>query len=79
MDMHIGGKQHCYTVPECSIDDENCDSSSTSSDCEITAPTTLLPTTIGQFHTNDGLPPQLGYFVPISMYYLNPQIDWKSK
>ncbi len=79
MDLHIGGKQHCYTVPECSIDDENCDSSSTSSDCDETAPATLLlPSTIGAFHTNDGRPPQLGYFVPLSMYYSKPECDWNS-
>lgn len=81
MDLHISGKQQqqqCYTVPECSIDDENCDSSSTNSDCDgMTLPANLLlPTTIGAFHTNDGRPPQLGYFVPLSTYYSKPQPEW---
>lgn len=79
MDLHNGGKKHCYTVPECSIDDENCESSSSSSDCDGKAPDTLLlPTTIGAFHTNDGRPPQLGYFVPLSMYYSKAQPDWNT-
>lgn len=78
MDLHIGGKQHCYTVPECSIDDENYDSSSSNSDSDTMTPTSLIPSTIGAFHTNDGRPPQLGYFVPLSMYYLSPQTERKT-
>lgn len=76
MDSHIvGGKQQCYTVPECSIDDENYDSSSSSSNSDCDIPPPIIPSTIGAFHTNDGRPPQLGYFVPLSMYYLSPQAE----
>ncbi|KAJ6638038.1 hypothetical protein Bhyg_10771 [Pseudolycoriella hygida] len=73
MDLYLGGKQHCYTVAECSIDDENCDSSTTtSSDCNE-QPHTLMPSTIGAILTNDGRPSQLGYFVPLPMFYLKPK------
>lgn len=76
MDLHIGGKHNCYTVPECSIDDEYCDSSSTASDRDQTPVPFVLPSTIGAFHTTDGRPPQLGYFVPLSMFYDKPTSQW---